>query len=49
MTSTAPEIKAIALPADAGLISGTAVAKAAPPTPMNSKTVPNSFTTSFSL
>ncbi len=44
IASTAPEINAIALPADAGLISGTAgVAKAALPTPINSKTVPNSF------
>jgi hypothetical protein len=44
-TNTAPEINAIALPADAGLISGTvSTAKAALPTPMNSKTVPNSFT-----
>ena len=43
ITSTAPEINAIALPADAGLISGTVVAKAALPTPINSKTLPNSF------
>jgi hypothetical protein len=45
ITSNAPEINAIALPAEAGLTSGTAtVAKAALPIPINSNVVPSSFT-----
>ena len=43
ITSNAPETSASALPADAGLISGTAVAKAALPIPIKSNMYPNSF------
>jgi len=49
MTSTAPEISAIALPAEAGPISGTAAAKAALPTPININMLPNIFTVSTLL
>lgn len=44
ITRTAPEINAMALPADAGLISGTAVtAKAALPIPIKSNTLPSNL------
>ena len=43
ITSNAPETNASALPADAGLISGTAVANAALPIPINSNMYPTSF------
>jgi len=43
ITSNAPETNASALLADAGLISGTAVAKAALPIPINSNIYPSSF------
>jgi hypothetical protein len=45
ITSNAPEISASALPAEAGLISGTSTeAKATLPTPINSKMPPTSLT-----
>jgi len=44
ITNTAPEINASALPADAGLISGTEVANAALPMPINNNTLPTIFT-----
>jgi len=43
ITSNAPETNASALLADAGLISGTAVANAALPIPINSNMYPSSF------
>jgi hypothetical protein len=45
ITSTAPEISANALPAEAGLISGvTGIPKAAPPTPIINSMYPTIFT-----
>ena len=43
ITSNAPDTNASALLADAGLISGTAVANAALPIPINSNMYPSSF------
>ena len=46
ITSNAPETNASALPADAGSISGTAVANAALPIPINNNMYPTSFNVS---
>ena len=42
-TSTAPKSNTSALPAEAGLISGTGAPKAKLPVPIKSNTLPNSF------
>ena len=49
ITNTAPEINAIALPAEAGLTSGATVAKVMLAIPINNKTLPNTFIVSLLL